>query len=113
MLRGINVRAVSLFTVAGACSIAAAVGPVVGPYSYASYSLGDSLAIKAFVALAIGGFGSNSGALIGGVLVGLTEVFSTQYLGGNYSNLSILVLLILVLVFRPSGLARGARGRVL
>src|SRR5690606_40952822 len=80
MLRGIDVKwlALGAFVVAGA--LVAAVAPVIAAKTYATYHLGDILAVKAFVALAIGGFGSYAGVLIGGFVVGLLEAFSARYI---------------------------------
>lgn len=103
-LRGVNIRAMAFgaFVVAGALAGAAAV--FVGPKTFAVSTLGDSLALKGFVALAIGGFGSMPGALVGGAAVGLVEILAARYLGGTYSNLMIFVLLLSVFIVRPAGL---------
>lgn len=103
-LRGVNIRAMAFgaFVVAGAMAGAAAV--FVGPKTFAVSTLGDSLALKGFVALAIGGFGSMPGALVGGAAVGLVEILSARYLGSEYSNLLIFALLLGVFVVRPAGL---------
>jgi branched-chain amino acid transport system permease protein len=103
--RGINTRRISLMSwlLAGAVSGAAAV--VMLPITLAQPALSSILAIKAFVAMAIGGFGSNRGALAGGILVGLVEVFGTQWLGPVYADPVLLVLLLLLLIFLPRGLA--------
>jgi branched-chain amino acid transport system permease protein len=103
-LRGVNIRAMAFgaFVVAGALAGAAAV--FVAPKTYAVSTLGDSLALKGFVALAIGGFGSMPGALVGGAAVGLVEIMAARYLGGSFSNLAIFVVLIAVFSVRPAGL---------
>lgn len=103
-LRGVNVKALSLgaFMLAGA--IAGGLGPVIGAKTFATFDLGDGLALKAFVVLAIGGFGSFGGALIGGMAVGLVEALSTRWLGDNYANIMVLVVLVLILLIKPSGL---------
>jgi branched-chain amino acid transport system permease protein len=103
-LRGVNIRAMAFgaFVAAGALAGAAAV--FVGPKTFALSTLGDSLALKGFVALAIGGFGSMPGALVGGAAVGLVEILSARYLGSEYSNLLIFFMLLAVFVVRPAGL---------
>lgn len=103
-LRGVNIRAMAFgaFVVAGA--LAGAVAVFVGPKTFAVSTLGDSLALKGFVALAIGGFGSMPGALVGGAAVGVVEILGARYLGGAYSNLLIFILLLSVFVVRPAGL---------
>lgn len=104
MLRGVNVKRLSLgaFIIAGA--LVAAAGPLVGATTYAVYDLGDALAIKSFVALAIGGFGSFPGALIGGFAVGLLEEFGARYLGTGLQNITVFVILLIVLLVLPRGI---------
>jgi branched-chain amino acid transport system permease protein len=75
-------------------------------------TLGAALALKGFVALAIGGFGSLPGALIGGLTVGLVESLAARYLGAEYSNLAVFAVLLLVLMTRPSGLFGRVTERV-
>jgi branched-chain amino acid transport system permease protein len=111
-LRGINVRALALgaFCVSGA--VAGALGPFIGPQTDAVASLGTSLALLGFVALAMGGFGSLPGGLIGGFVIGLIEAFTNRYLGTQYSNLMVFAVLLLILLFRPGGLFGTVRERV-
>ena len=111
-LRGINVRALALgaFCVSGA--VAGALGPFIGPQTDAVASLGTSLALLGFVALAMGGFGSLPGGLIGGFVIGLIEAFTNRYLGTQYSNLMVFAVLLLILLFRPGGLFGTVRERM-
>jgi branched-chain amino acid transport system permease protein len=60
--------------------------------------------MHAFVVLAIGGYGSNMGVLVGALAVGVTESLSGRYLGASYANVSLFVLLMGVLLLRPNGL---------
>jgi branched-chain amino acid transport system permease protein len=110
-LHGINVRRLALgaFIVAGA--MVAAAGPIVAAKTYAGFDLGDNLAVKGFVALVIGGFGSQGGAVIGGLVVGLLDVFAARYLGTDWRNVSIFLVLLVVMMARPNGFlgARAAR----
>lgn len=112
MLRGINVKQLSViaFVVAGA--LVAAAGPIVASKTLVSYNLGDLLAVKAFVALAIGGFGSYRGALIGGFVVGLLESLCARYLGTDWQNITVFVLLLVVLMLLPNGLLGRRNERV-
>jgi branched-chain amino acid transport system permease protein len=112
LMRGINVRAyaVGAFAVAGA--VAGALGPLVGPKTFAVATLGTALALKGFVAMAIGGFGSAPGALIGGLAVGLIEALAGRYLGQSFATLMVFVALLAVLLFKPTGLFGHARERV-
>jgi branched-chain amino acid transport system permease protein len=81
-----------------------ALGPIIAPATYATATIGDALNLKAFVALAIGGFGSPKGALLGGLAAGLVEAFAGRYLNAGLGNLAVLVLLLVVLTIRPMGL---------
>lgn len=110
-LRDINAGwlAIGAFVVAGA--VLAALGPLIGAKTFAVYNLGDLLAVKAFVALAIGGFGSYAGAVIGGFSVGLIEVFAARYLGSEFSNITVFVLLLIVLLVIPQGIFGRRAGR--
>jgi branched-chain amino acid transport system permease protein len=104
MLRGINVRMVALgaFVVAGI--LAGLLGPIVGPKTFAVSTLGSSLALKGFVALAIGGFGSIAGGVVGGFAIGLLEQLSARYVSVNSVNLLVFAALITLLLVRPAGL---------
>ena len=112
MLRGINVRRLIAGAFAFSGMMAGAVGLLVGPKTYAVATLGASLAVLGFVALAIGGMGSMPGSLIGGLVVGLVVTYSARYLGSEYANLSVFAALIAILVIRPSGLFGRATERV-
>lgn len=110
-LRGINAGwlAIGAFVLAGA--LLAALGPLIAAKTFAIYNLGDLLAVKAFVALAVGGFGSYAGAVVGGFSVGLLEVFAARYLGSEWQNISVFVLLLIVLLVIPQGIFGRRVGR--
>lgn len=108
MLRGINVRGLATGAFALAGAVVGAIAPIVATKTYATYHLGEGLAVKAFLVLALGGFGSMIGALIAGGLVGILEMFAARYLGSDWQNITVFVLLLLVLLVLPNGLfARG------
>ena len=75
-------------------------------------ALGAALALKGFVVLAIGGFGSMPGTLVGGTLVGLAEAYASRYLGGEFANLTVFLILITILMVRPAGLFVRTKERV-
>ncbi|HLY66269.1 MAG TPA: branched-chain amino acid ABC transporter permease, partial [Chloroflexota bacterium] len=60
--------------------------------------------LKAFTAAVLGGIGNIAGAMLGGILIGLLESLSAQYISERYVDAIVFGILILVLVFRPSGL---------
>ncbi len=104
VLCGVNVsRLISgAFVFSGV--LAGALGLLIGPKTYAVASLAASLAVIGFVAMALGGIGSLGGSLIGGLAVGLVVTFSARYFGAEYSNLSVFLLLMAVLLVRPQGI---------
>ncbi|GGO82715.1 branched-chain amino acid ABC transporter permease [Nonomuraea cavernae] len=104
VLRGINVRKLAFAAFAITGLLAGLMGFFIGPKTFAVATLGSALALKGFVALAIGGFGSFYGGLVGGFVVGLVEEHAARYLGSEFSNLSVFLILILVLMLRPTGL---------
>jgi branched-chain amino acid transport system permease protein len=67
-------------------------------------SMGDPFIIKAFVVCVLGGLGSVEGALIGGLLYGVLEAFGSQYVGTGLSDAVALVVLLIVLIVRPTGI---------
>lgn len=103
-LKGINVSVLAVMSVAIAGAFAGAIGIVVAQQTTAVPAVGGLLAVKAFVVLAIGGFGSMPGAVIGGLFVGMIEAFTARFIGGQYSLLILFILLLAVLLARPSGL---------
>jgi branched-chain amino acid transport system permease protein len=74
------------------------------PKTGASVAVTITLTVFGFVALALGGFGSFIGALIGGFVIGLVQAFAARYLGVEYPPILLFVLLLLVLMLMPSGL---------
>jgi branched-chain amino acid transport system permease protein len=110
-LRGVNVDVLSIGGFAAAGMLAGLAGMIVGPITYALPTLGTTFALGGFVAVAIGGEGSFNGGLIGGLVVGLVSAFSARYLGANWSDISVLILLLLVLALRPKGLGGAVETR--
>jgi branched-chain amino acid transport system permease protein len=104
MLRGVNVRRFTFLAVAVAAALGGLVGPLVGPATFAVYNIGDILVAFAFLSLALGGFGSYLGALIGGLGVGIAQAFAQYYFDTNQSDLLMFALLLLILLVRPRGL---------
>jgi branched-chain amino acid transport system permease protein len=112
-LMGVNVdRVISATFIIGA-AIAAIAGVMVSAYyGLAHYYMGFMLGLKAFSAAVLGGIGNITGAMLGGLLLGVIEAMGAGYigditggfLGSHYQDVFAFFVLILVLVFRPSGL---------
>jgi branched-chain amino acid transport system permease protein len=78
------------------------------PMFYVSPSVGHVFVLIAFTVVVLGGMGSFTGALIGGLIIGVTESLGSLYLGESLGQLGVFVIFIGVLLFRPTGLF-GAR----
>lgn len=111
-LRGVNIRMLSIGAFALSGLIAGLVGVVIGPQTYAYVSVDLVLALNGFVALAIGGFGSQLGVLLGGLIIGVVEEQTARYAGPNYQDLIVFGLLLVVLIIRPTGLFGARAGRM-
>ena len=103
-LMGIDVGLTISVIFGVACALGAAAGVLVGPINYVQVLMGIGVLIKAFAAAVIGGFGSLPGAVLGGLLVGVTESLGAGYLSGNYKDIYAFILLIIVLMVRPAGM---------
>ncbi len=93
--------------------LAGLAGLLLGPIWFVDSAMGDPLALKAFAATIIGGFGSVPGAVVGGIFVGLAEVLGATYISSTYKDALVFLAMIAVLILRPSGLfgeAGGDRG---
>jgi branched-chain amino acid transport system permease protein len=112
-LRGINVKLLALGSFIAAGAAVAVAGPFISAKTFVSYDLGDNLAVKAFVALAIGGFGSQVGAVVGGLAVGFFETYAARYLGSDWRNIAVFGVLLLVMILRPNGLFGRRTGRTI
>lgn len=104
-LVGINVdRTVSLTFVLGATLAAVAGVMVTLYYGVVDFFIGFLAGIKAFTAAVLGGIGSLPGAMLGGLILGLVEAFWSAYFASEYKDVAAFGLLVLVLIFRPTGL---------
>jgi branched-chain amino acid transport system permease protein len=112
MLRGINVPRLAVGAFAAAGGLLAAMGPIAGPTTFAVYSLGDTVVLYAFLAMAIGGFGHNIGAVIGGLGLGIFQAEISLHWGDKWISVLTFTLLLSVLLLRPQGLFGERNERV-
>jgi branched-chain amino acid transport system permease protein len=104
-LLGINVdRTISLTFVMGAALAAVAGLIFLVNYGVIDFFIGFLAGIKAFTAAVLGGIGSLPGAMLGGLLIGLIEAFWSGYFTVEYKDVATFAILVLVLIFRPTGL---------
>ena len=74
-----------------------------------NFGIGFLAGLKAFTAAVLGGIGSIPGAMVGGLVLGLAESFTTGYFSGNYEDILAFGILILILIFRPDGILGKAK----
>jgi branched-chain amino acid transport system permease protein len=104
-LLGVDVdRTISITFVIGAMLAAVAGTMVTFYYGVIDFFIGFLAGIKAFTAAVLGGIGSVPGAMLGGLIIGLIEALWSGYYSIEYKDVATFAILILVLVFRPTGL---------
>jgi len=103
-LMGINTGMVITFSYALSSATAAFAGALIAPLTLTSATMGASLGLKAFAVAIIGGLTSGMGAIVGGIILGIAETATGFYLSTGYKEVPGLVLLLLVLAVKPSGL---------
>lgn len=104
-LLGVNVdRVISLTFVMGAALAAVAGMMVLLIYGVIDFYIGFLAGVKAFTAAVLGGIGSLPGAMLGGLVIGLIEAFWSGYMGSEWKDVATFSILVLVLIFRPTGL---------
>lgn len=112
-LMGINLRRVTALAFAGSASVAGLAGLLVSPNVSAHFMMGLPLAIQGFTALVIGGVGRVEGALLGGLILAIAEQVTVRYapIPAGLAQGVPLVLLILFLLVRPTGLLQAREAR--
>ncbi len=118
-LSGVNVPLMISVIFGTACALGAAAGILIGPINYPQVLMGSGVLVKAFAAAVVGGFGSLPGALLGGLLVGVVEsvgpeacslgfgalgINNAAVCSGTYKDVYAFVLLIMVMLVKPSGI---------
>jgi branched-chain amino acid transport system permease protein len=103
-LLGLRVDRLLLGAFAYGAALAAVAGVLLAPILSVSLDLGWSVAFDSFIAAIVGGLGSLPGALVGGLLVGLSQEFGSYYVSSEFSTSIVFALLLLVLLVRPNGI---------
>jgi len=109
-LMGVRIRRIYTATFAIGSGLAAAAGALLGPVFIAYPSMGDLASLKAFSVVILGGLGNIAGATVGGLVLGVAEELGAGYVSSGYRDAVGFVIIIAVLLLRPSGLfARAER----
>jgi branched-chain amino acid transport system permease protein len=103
-LMGINENLVIALTIVIASALAGVAGALLGPVVVLTPFTGASLIVKAFACVIIGGFGNMEGTIVAGLMIGIIEAFTVQYLGSGLIDLVVFAMLLAMLVVRPTGL---------
>jgi len=108
-LMGINPSQLIMLTFIIASALAGMAGAMLGPVLVLTPFAGTSVIVKAFAIVIIGGFGNFDGTILAGLLVGLIESYTTQYLGPGMIDIIVFALLLATLAIRPTGLIAEKR----
>jgi len=103
-LVGINVKQMLLVSYGLSAALGSAAGVLVTPITFMSYNSGVMLGLKGFCAAILGGMGNSSGAVAGGLLLGLIETVGAGFISSGYKDAIAFFVIMLVLFFRPSGI---------
>ncbi|MFA7411101.1 MAG: branched-chain amino acid ABC transporter permease [Tissierellaceae bacterium] len=113
-LMGINTNRIVYLTFALGSGLGAAAGTLVGMYYKAVYPMmGFVPGLKAFIAAVIGGIGSIPGAMLGGLIMGISQSLGAAYISSGYRDAIAFVILIIILLLKPEGLlGRGIKEKI-
>jgi branched-chain amino acid transport system permease protein len=112
LLRGIDPNRLAWLSFVVGGVVAGMIGILAAPMLYASSGLGPLLLIKGFEAVAVGGVGSNRGAVIAGCLLGVVEAVGGALFTPGYQNAVTFVVVLMILLIRPSGLVGTSTARM-
>lgn len=108
-LVGIDVNRIYMITFGVGAACVGAAGSLVLPFLFVSPTAGSTFTIIAFVVVVLGGMGSIPGALIGGLVIGLTQELTQLFVPGSTKFLGVFVVFLAVLLFRPEGILGRVR----
>ncbi|MBZ9653150.1 branched-chain amino acid ABC transporter permease [Phyllobacterium lublinensis] len=103
-LMGVNINAIYTTTFGLGSALAAAAGALLGPVFVVTPTMGDLASLKAFAIVILGGLGNISGAAIGGFILAFAEEIGAGYISSGYRDAMGFVIIIIVLLFKPTGL---------
>jgi len=103
-LVGIPVAWMIALTFVYSATLGGLAGILIGPVLFVSIGMGSTIALKAFSATVIGGFGDVTGAIVGGLLLGVVESFGAAYISVPYKDAFAFLLLLVFLLIRPQGI---------
>lgn len=109
ILMGVNVKTIPIIVFSISTALGVAAGVMVGSLFAIAPGIGEGLVVKGFAVLILGGLGSIPGAIIGGLVLGITEALAAGFISSAYKDVIAFVVMILVLLVRPEGLMGKAR----
>lgn len=104
ILMGVNVNTIPLVVFAISTALGVAAGVMVGSLFAIAPGIGEGLVVKGFAVLILGGLGSIPGAVVGGLVLGVTEAMAAGFISSAYKDVIAFVVMIVVLLVRPQGL---------
>ena len=103
-LQGININRISMIAIGVGAALAGLAGALMAPLTNINPHMGHNVIITAFIVTIVGGVGSLSGAVIAAILYALFHTFMTVYFGGTVATISGLILMVVVLIVKPTGI---------
>ena len=109
-LSGLNVKSIHAMTFGISAALAGASGAIIGIVQPFSAATEVAWTLNAFIVVVLGGVGSPAGALVGGLLLGLINSYTAQYFGPAFTQAAMFLVLVLMLLVRPTGILGNAYG---
>jgi branched-chain amino acid transport system permease protein len=109
ILMGVDIDRITMIVFAVSSALGMAAGIMIGALFAVAPGVGEGLAVKGFSVLILGGLGSVPGAIVGGLILGVTEALAAGFLSSAYKDVIAFLVMIAVLLLRPEGLLGKAR----